>query len=98
MQRLLLTCRYRACGCCSQEQIEDMKKKEERMEKEMGEIQQQNRKLIEPLKLARESVDELHRQLGNYHKDKVSLSVSRLGLCVASLLPSPYCFRRMFTK
>merc|ERR1739838_42540 len=64
------------------EQIEDMKKKEERMEKEMGEIQQQNRKLIEPLKLARESVDELHRQLGNYHKDKVSLSNCKARLII----------------
>jgi len=59
------------------EQIEDMKKKEERMEKEMAEVQQQNRKLVEPLSKARENVTELQRQLTNYRKDKISLANSK---------------------
>lgn len=53
-----------------------MKKKEERLEKEMAEIQSQNKKLIEPLQKAREEVDDLRKQLANYNKDKASLAVS----------------------
>jgi len=64
------------------EQIEDMKKKEERMEKEMNEVQQQNRKLIEPLQKARETVEELTRKLANYQKDKVSLANSKARIIV----------------
>ena len=38
------------CPCsCIQEQIEDMKKKEERLEKVLAETQMENRKLQEPL-------------------------------------------------
>ena len=48
------------------------------MEKEMAEVQQQNRKLVEPLSKARENVTELQRQLTNYRKDKISLAVSLL--------------------
>ena len=45
------------------------------MEKEMAEIQLQNKRLIEPLQKAREEVDDLRKQLANYQKDKASLSV-----------------------
>ena len=62
-----------------QEQVEEMKKKEERMEKHMNEIQAENRRLKEPLEKAREEVAELTRQLANYEKDKASLAVS----CIA---------------
>jgi len=58
-----------------QEQIEEMKKKEERMEKEMGEIQMQNKKLVEPLQKAKDDVEDLRKQLVNYEKDKASLAV-----------------------
>ncbi|KAH9507717.1 Dynein regulatory complex subunit 4 [Bulinus truncatus] len=52
------------------EQVEDMKKKEERMEKQMAEVIAENKKLAEPLQKAREEVEDLRRQLANYEKDK----------------------------
>merc|ERR1712048_1009751 len=64
------------------EQIEEMKKKDERMEKEMAEIQLQNKRLIEPLQKAREEVDDLRKQLANYQKDKASLSSAKARLRV----------------
>lgn len=48
-----------------QEQVEDMKRKEERMEKQMSEIMAENRKLTEPLQKAREEVQELQKQVRN---------------------------------
>jgi len=68
-----------------------MKKKEERLEKQLAETQAENRRLHDPLQKvrhwkkistahthlqAREEVTELHRQLANYMKDKQSLEVS----------------------
>ena len=53
-----------------------MKKKEERMEKQMAEVMAENKRLVEPLQKAREDVEELRRQLQNYDKDKQSLAVS----------------------
>ena len=58
-----------------QEQVEEMKKKEERMEKQMNEVMAENKRLVEPLQKAKEEVDELRRQLSNYEKDKQSLAV-----------------------
>jgi len=55
------------------EQIEEMKKKEDRLGKAMAEVMSQNRKLTEPLEKAREINEELRRQLANYEKDKRSL-------------------------
>ena len=57
------------------ETVEEMKKKEERMEKQMAEVMAENKRLVEPLQKAREEVDELRRQLSNYDKDKQSLAV-----------------------
>ena len=57
--------------------MEEMKKKEERNEKQMNEIQSENRKLIEPLEKAKAEVNDLLKQLANYHKDKQSLHVRR---------------------
>ena len=57
-----------------------MKKKEERMEKQMNEIQLENKRLKEPLEKAKEEVAELTRQLANYEKDKASLAVSLLNI------------------
>lgn len=54
-------------------QVEDMKKKEERMEKQMNEVMAENRRLVEPLQKAREEVEELRKQLANYDKDKQAL-------------------------
>merc|ERR1712242_574882 len=62
------------------EQIEEMKKKEERLEKEIAEAMSQNRKLKEPLQKARETNDELKRQLANYEKDKRCLKNSQTRL------------------
>ncbi|CAB1339359.1 unnamed protein product [Coregonus sp. 'balchen'] len=57
------------------EQMEEMKKKEERLEKDMAEVLLQNKRLTEPLQRAKEEVTELQKQLGNYEKDKTSLAV-----------------------
>ena len=52
-----------------------MKKKEERMEKQMAEVIAENKRLTEPLQKAREEVEDLRRQLTNYEKDKEMLRV-----------------------
>ncbi|CAH3020529.1 unnamed protein product [Porites evermanni] len=64
------------------EQVEDMKKKEERMEKQMNEIMAENKRLTEPLQKAREEVEELRKQLANYEKDKASLASAKARLKV----------------
>jgi len=62
-----------------------MKKKEERLEKQMAEVSTENRRLAEPLQRANSDVDELKRQLVNYDKDKqllaVRVHVARLSPC-----------------
>ena len=58
-----------------QEQVEEMKKKEERNEKQMSEIQAENKRLKEPLEKAKAEVADLKKQLANYQKDKQSLQV-----------------------
>lgn len=55
-----------------------MKKKEERMEKQMAEVITENKRLAEPLQKAREEVEDLRRQLSNYEKDKEILKVGHL--------------------
>ncbi|KAM9302437.1 dynein regulatory complex subunit 4 [Gastrophryne carolinensis] len=62
------------------EQMEEMRKKEDRLEKEMADLQLQNRRLTEPLQKAREEVAELQRQLANYEKDKASLASTKARL------------------
>ena len=56
--------------------MEEMKKKEERNEKHMSEIQAENKRLKEPLEKAKAEVTDLKKQLANYQKDKQSLQVS----------------------
>ncbi|XP_048371129.1 dynein regulatory complex subunit 4 isoform X1 [Sphaerodactylus townsendi] len=56
------------------EQMEEMKKKEDHLEKEMAEVLLQNKRLTEPLQRAREEVAELQKKLSHYEKDKVSLA------------------------
>ena len=41
----------------------------------MGEVQAENKKLVEPLQKAQEQVSELQRQLFSYDKDKALLAV-----------------------
>lgn len=64
------------------EQVEEMKKKEERLEKQMAEVMAENKRLVEPLQRAREEVEELRRQLANYDKDKQSLASAKARLKV----------------
>lgn len=56
------------------EQVEEMKKKEDRNEKQMTDIMAENKRLTEPLNKALAEVEECRRHLSNYEKDKVSLS------------------------
>jgi len=59
-----------------QEQVDEMKKKEDRLEKKMADVVSENKRMLEPLQRAKEEVDELRRQLTNYEKDKQFLAVS----------------------
>ena len=52
-----------------------MKKKEERLEKQMADLTAENKRLTEPLQHAREEVEELRKSLANYEKDKQCLKV-----------------------
>jgi len=64
------------------EQVEEMKKKEERNEKQMSEIQAENKRLKEPLEKAKAEVADLKKQLANYQKDKQSLQSAKARLKV----------------
>ncbi|ESN98670.1 hypothetical protein HELRODRAFT_188868 [Helobdella robusta] len=74
------------------EQIEELKKKEERMEKQMNEVTNDNKNLIEPLKRAQDDVKMLKKQLNNYEKDKALLNTTkaRLKACEESLKSSDW--------
>lgn len=61
---------------CLQEQMEDMRKKEDHLEREMAEVSVQNKRLAEPLQKAREEMNEMQKQLANYERDKQTLLVS----------------------
>lgn len=65
------------------EQMEEMKRREERMEKALKEVQKENRCLTEPMKRAKEEAAELSRQLTNYQKDKQSLAANKHCLVAA---------------
>ncbi|KAJ3293516.1 Dynein regulatory complex subunit 4 [Borealophlyctis nickersoniae] len=64
------------------EQVEEMKKKEERNEKQMADIMSENKRLSEPLQAALAECDSLKRQLQHYEKDKMSLHNSKARLRV----------------
>lgn len=64
------------------EQVEEMRKKEERLEKAMNETMAENRRLLEPLQKAKDEVQELQKQLANYEKDKSSLASAKARLKV----------------
>ena len=72
-----------------QEQVEEMKKKEERLEKQMAEVMAENKRLVEPLQKARDEVEELRKQLANYEKDKQSLAVSVLSNIQVEITSNP---------
>ena len=75
--------------------MEEMKKKEERLEKQMAEVMSENRKLTDPLQKANSEVEELRRQLANYEKDKQLLAVStidpRFGFCYYCGIKIQWC-------
>jgi len=64
------------------EQVEDMKKKEERNEKQMADITAENKRMSEPLQVALAECESLKRQLQHYEKDKMSLQNSKARLKV----------------
>ncbi|KAJ3331809.1 Dynein regulatory complex subunit 4 [Blyttiomyces sp. JEL0837] len=64
------------------EQVEEMKKKEERNEKLMADITSENKRLSEPLQAALAECDSLKRELQHYEKDKLSLQNSKARLKV----------------
>ena len=49
-----------------------MRKKEERLEKQMNEVMTENRRLIEPLQKAKDEVQELQKQVGAVFKHMCS--------------------------
>ncbi|KAJ3194658.1 Dynein regulatory complex subunit 4 [Irineochytrium annulatum] len=64
------------------EQVEEMKKKEERNEKLMADITSENKRLSEPLQAALAECDALKRELQHYEKDKMSLHNAKARLRV----------------
>ncbi|CAF0736920.1 unnamed protein product [Brachionus calyciflorus] len=61
-------------------EIEDIKKQRERLEKQMSEVQAENKKLVDPLRKAEERVAELEKHLFSYEKDKALLASTRARL------------------
>ncbi|XP_061863345.1 dynein regulatory complex subunit 4 isoform X4 [Colius striatus] len=55
------------------EQIQEMKKRENQLEKEKADVLLQNKQLKEPLQQAQEEVSELQKKLTHYDKDKEAL-------------------------
>ncbi|XP_070244595.1 dynein regulatory complex subunit 4 isoform X3 [Bos mutus] len=64
------------------EQMEDMRKKEEHLEKEMTEVAMQNRRLADPLQKAREEMSDMQKKLGSYERDKQILVCTKARLKV----------------
>jgi hypothetical protein len=62
------------------ENVEDMKKKEERNEKQMADITAENKRLSEPLQVALAEGDALKKELAHYEKDKISLQSAKARL------------------
>ncbi|CAM4578576.1 unnamed protein product [Leuciscus chuanchicus] len=62
------------------EELKDMKRKEEKRNKEMAEVLEQNKQLRESPQKAKEEVAELQKQLANYEKDKSALTRTRARL------------------
>ena len=61
-------------------EIEEVKRQKERLEKQMAEVQAENRRLAEPLQRAQEQVAELQRALFSYEKDKALLASTKARL------------------
>ena len=61
-----------------QNEIEKKKQEEERLEKRMTELENENRKMREPLEAAQKEMEELRRRAENYEKDKALLAVTNV--------------------
>ncbi|XP_047673973.1 dynein regulatory complex subunit 4-like isoform X2 [Tachysurus fulvidraco] len=57
-----------------QKQVEEMKKTENRLKRELAQVREQNKRLIEPLKKATEEASELKKQLAKHNVDKAKLA------------------------
>ncbi|NWS64965.1 DRC4 protein, partial [Chunga burmeisteri] len=64
------------------EQMEEMKKRENHLEKEKADVLLQNKQLKEPLQQAEEQVSELQKKLAHYDKDKKVLMNTKARLKV----------------
>ncbi|NXW48394.1 DRC4 protein, partial [Nyctiprogne leucopyga] len=64
------------------EQIEEMKKRENHLEKEKMDVLLQNKQLKEPLQQAQEQLSEMQKKLAHYDKDKDSLMNTKARLKV----------------
>ncbi|XP_053412077.1 dynein regulatory complex subunit 4 isoform X1 [Nycticebus coucang] len=64
------------------EQMEDMRKKEDHLEREMAEVSVQNKRLADPLQKARDEMSEMQKQLKNYERDKQILVCTKARLKV----------------
>lgn len=58
-----------------QDQMDVLRNQNQRMSKQVSDLQAQNKALVEPLAQAQRDADEYKRQLVNYEKDKLSLAV-----------------------
>ncbi|XP_076258428.1 growth arrest specific protein 8 [Rhynchophorus ferrugineus] len=63
------------------DQMEVLRKQNERMSKQVADLTAENKKLVAPLKQALDDVKEYKRQLQNYEKDKISLANTKSKLC-----------------
>lgn len=64
------------------EQVEEMKKKEDRMEKQMADVHAENKKLHDPLRQTRSDLEELKRQLSSHEQDRSNLASAKARLKV----------------
>ncbi|NXF29083.1 DRC4 protein, partial [Nyctibius bracteatus] len=64
------------------EQMEEMKKRENHLEKEKADVLLQNKQLKEPLQQAQEQLSELQKKLARYDKDKEALTNTKAHLKV----------------
>lgn len=62
------------------EQMEVLRKQNERMSKQVNDLTNENKRMIEPLAQAKADVVEYKRQLQNYEKDKISLQNTKIKL------------------
>uniref|UniRef100_A0A1B6D8X8 Dynein regulatory complex subunit 4 n=1 Tax=Clastoptera arizonana TaxID=38151 RepID=A0A1B6D8X8_9HEMI len=66
------------------EQLEEVKRNEDKMDKKLKEVMIENKKITLPLKVALEQVTEFQKQLANYEKDKITLCNMKKHLSVVT--------------